>query len=295
MDTVLRGIDCAACYIDDVIIFGKDARRHMEDVERVLGAIMEAGLTCHPNKCEFGKQTVRYLGFEVSENTLLIQEAKVAILDKVAVPTDRNRLRAVLGFLNYYRKFVPKFSKRVAPLNQLLRESTAWKWGADEVRALKELLRAVKTEPVLVLPKRDQPFVPYTNWSSLGIEAILCQDTEQGERVVAFAIRSCSPIEVNNNSYEGEGLAAIWAVNHFRVYLQGNPFTLVTDHQPLTWLMTNQTLTGRNARWTMQLQEYDFKIRHRPGKTLQHVDGLSRNPPPVEDESGVRGPLVIPN
>ncbi|CAI5468770.1 unnamed protein product [Closterium sp. Yama58-4] len=245
MDTILRGIECAACYIDDVIIFSKDAESHVADVE---------------------------------------QEAKVAILDKVAAPTDRSRLRAVLGFLSYYRKFVPNFSRRAAPLNHLLRESTAWKWGEEEQRAFKDLLRAVKTGPVLVLPRRDQPFVLYTDWSSLGIGAVLCQETEQGERVVAFASRSCSPTEANYSSYEGEGLAAVWAVNHFRVYLQGTPFTLVTDHQPLTWLMTNQTLTGRNARWTMQLHDYDFKIRHRPGKTLQHVDGLSRNPPPAGDE-----------
>ncbi|CAI7750141.1 unnamed protein product [Closterium sp. NIES-54] len=65
------------------------------------------------------------------------------------------------------------------------------------------------------------------------------------------------------------------------VYLQGRPFTLVTDHQPLTWLMTNQSLTGRNARWAMWLQEYDFVIKHRPGKNMQHVDGLPRNPAPA--------------
>ncbi|CAI5495477.1 unnamed protein product [Closterium sp. Naga37s-1] len=285
MDTILRGIDCAACYIDDVVIFSKDAASHVADVERVLGAIMNAGLTCHPNKCEFGEETVKYLGFEVSDGTLSIQEAKVAVLDKVAVPTDRSRLRAILGFLNYYRRFVPNFSKRASLLNQLLKESNAWKWGEQEDAALQDLLGAVKTGPVLVLPRRDQPFVLYTDWSSLGMGAVLCQETERGERVVAFASRSCSPTEANYSSYEGEGPAAVWAVDHFRVYLHGSPFTLVTDHQPLTWLMTNHTLTGRNARWAMRLQEYEFKIRHRPGKTLQHMDGLSRNPPPPEEGS----------
>ncbi|CAI7731685.1 unnamed protein product [Closterium sp. NIES-53] len=275
MDTILRGIDCAAYNIDDVVIFSRDGTSHVADVERVLGAIMGAGLTCHPNKCKFGEGTVKYLGFEVSEGTLSIQEAKVAILDKVAIPTNRSRLRAILGFLNYYRKFMPNFSKRASVLNQLLRESNAWKWGAQEDAALKDLLGAVTTGPVLVLPRRNQPFVLYTDWSSLGIGAVPCQETEREERVVAFASKSCSPTEANYSSYEGEGLAALWAVNQFRVYLQKSPFTLVTDHQPLTWLMKNQTLTGRNARWTMRLQEYDFKIRHRPRKTLQHVEGTT--------------------
>ncbi|CAI6004936.1 unnamed protein product [Closterium sp. NIES-64] len=106
---------------------------------------------------------------------------------------------------------------------------------------------AVKNGAVLQLPRADLPFVLYTDWSSTGMGAILSQQ-EGGEKVVAFASRSCNPAEANYSSYEGEGVAAVWAVGHFRVYLQGRPFTLVTDHQPLLWLMQNQSLTGRNAR-----------------------------------------------
>ncbi|CAI7868407.1 unnamed protein product [Closterium sp. NIES-54] len=126
------------------------------------------------------------------------------------------------------------------------------------------------------LSVNPDPFVLYTDWSSTGMGAILGQEREGQEIVVAFSSRSFNPTEANYCSYEGEGLAAVWGVTHFRVYLQGRPFTLVTDHQPLTWLMTNQTLTCRNARWAMRLQEYEFTIRHRPGKMLQHVDGLEK-------------------
>ncbi|GJP77682.1 hypothetical protein CLOP_g8039 [Closterium sp. NIES-67] len=115
-----------------------------------------------------------------------------------------------------------------------------------------------------------------------GMGAVLSQNGEAGERVVAFASRCCNPTEANYSSYEGEGLVAVWAVHHFRAYLQGRPFKLVTDHKPLTWLMTNQTLSGRKARWAMRLQECKFTIQHRSGSTLQHADGLSRSPLPAE-------------
>ncbi|CAI7732521.1 unnamed protein product [Closterium sp. NIES-53] len=143
-------------------------------------------------------------------------------------------------------------------------------------------MTAVKTATVLKLPAADHPFTLYTDWSSQGMGGILCQEVEGEDKVVAYASRSCKSAEAQYNSYIGKGLAAVWAVGHFRVYLQGREFTLVMDHQPLTWLMTTPGLTGRNARWEMKLQEYDFKMKHRPGKTLQHVDGLSRNPPPSE-------------
>ncbi|CAI7733968.1 unnamed protein product [Closterium sp. NIES-54] len=284
MDAVLRDIEHAACYIDDVVVFSLTEQQHLEDVERTLSAIEGAGLTCHPNKFRWGEQTMQYLGYEVTGGQIGIQQAKVQVLDRLREPRDKSGLRAVLGFLSYYRRSVPNFSKRATVLNGMLREDKAWEWGEKQREALQDLMTAVKMATVLQLPAADQPFILYTDWSSQGMGAILCQEVEGVEKVVAYASRSCNPAEAQYSSYIGEGLAAVWAVGHFRVYLQGREFTLVTDHQPLTWLMTTPGLTSRNARWAVKLQEYDFKIRHRPGKTLQHVDDLSRNPPPLETE-----------
>ena len=96
--------------------------------------------------------------------------------------------------------------------------------------------------------------------------------------MIAFTSHCCNEYEKNSSSYEGEGAAAVWGVQHFRAYLQGKKFILVTDHQPLRWLTENKELRGKYARWAMILQEYDFEVIHRPGKTQQNADGLSRNP-----------------
>ncbi|CAI7834229.1 unnamed protein product [Closterium sp. NIES-53] len=282
MDQVLREVQNDACYIDDVIVFSTDSQSHVKDVEAALSAIQSAGLTCHPRNCKFGQMMVEYLGFEVEGGKIRIQKAKVEVLDRVATPKDKTTLRALLGFLNYYRKFVPNFSSRASALNQLLREDRPWEWGPEQERAVQDLMGAVKNRAVQELPTADLPFTLYTNWSSAGMGAVLAQMKGGMEKVVAFASRSCNVAEANYSSYEGEGLAVVWAVKHFWVYLQGRKFTLVTDHQPLLWLMQTSDLTGRNARWAMKMQEYDFEIKHRPGKTMQHVDGLSRNPPKVQ-------------
>ncbi|CAI7899682.1 unnamed protein product [Closterium sp. NIES-53] len=226
MDTVLREVKGAAYYIDDVIIFSPDSERHVEDIEATLTAIQAAGLTCHPGKCRFGHSSVAYLGFEVAGGELSIQKAKVEVLDRVGRPRDMSGLRALLGFLNYYRKFIPDFSKRAAPLNKLLREDQKWQWEEPQEEALKGLMEAVKSGAVLKLPNGKAPFVLYTDWSSVGMGAMLSQLEEGQEKVVAFASRTCNPAEANYSSYEGEGLAAVWAVGHFRVYLQGRHFTL---------------------------------------------------------------------
>jgi hypothetical protein len=108
------------------------------------------------------------------------------------------------------------------------------------------------------------------------------------EYVVAYASRSNNTTEANFSSYEGEALAAVWAILHFHPYLYGHRFTLVTNHQPLRWFMKSDKLIGKLVMWVLLLQEYDFEV-HRVGITDLDADGLSRNPNPSdEDLTGAR-------
>ncbi|CAI7821862.1 unnamed protein product [Closterium sp. NIES-53] len=156
-DQVLHGIPAAACYIDDVLVFSKSDMQHVEDLRRTLEAIAATGLTCHPEKCKIARRTVAYLGFEVKGGRLGIQEAKVKVLDKLAPSKDKSGLRALLGFLNYYRKFVPNFSRRANLLNQLLREGKRWEWGKEEEAARQDLLEAVRAGTLLQISRADAP------------------------------------------------------------------------------------------------------------------------------------------
>jgi len=91
----------------------------------------------------------------------------------------------------------------------------------------------------------------------------------------------------------------LYGLIHFRPYLYGTNFILYTEHQPIKWLMTNDKLTGKLARWAFILQEYEFKVIHRPGITHQNADTMSRRPLiTFEDFSGTRQDfdqiLIIP-
>ncbi|GJP78256.1 hypothetical protein CLOP_g8581 [Closterium sp. NIES-67] len=180
MDQVLKTVPSAACYIDDVVIYSKTEEEHAEHLRATLDAIAAVGLTCHPEKCKIARRTITYLGFEVRGGKMGIQEAKVAVLDKLGALKDKGALRALLGFLNYYRRFIPNFSKRAHRLNQLLREGQAWKWGPEEEQARRDLLEAIKAGTVLQLPRRNLPFTLYTDWSSMGMGAVLCHKVQHG-------------------------------------------------------------------------------------------------------------------
>jgi hypothetical protein len=147
---------------------------------------------------------------------------------------------------------------------------------------LKERLASA---PILRRPIVGRTYQLHTDWSALGIGAVLTQM----EFVIAYASRSNNNAEVQYSSYQGECLAFIWAIAHLRCYLYGNEFLLVIGHQPLKWLMESDKLPGKLMRWALMLMEYNFKVVHRAGLVNMDADGLSRNPVPSQaDATGSR-------
>jgi hypothetical protein len=95
--------------------------------------------------------------------------------------------------------------------------------------------------------------------------------------------------KVNYGSYAGECLAAVWAVRYFRVYLYGAHFILYTDHRPLEWLMTSQSLTRMHVRWALIMSEFDFEVKYRKGLVNMNANGLSQSPQlETEDNTDIR-------
>ncbi len=133
--------------------------------------------------------------------------------------------------------------------------------------------------PILRRPIRGRPFHVHIDWSMWGFGTVLTQCDDEGkEFVVAYASCSNNAAESHYSSYEGECLATVWVVTHFMCYLFGTQFTLVTDHQPLKWLMEFDKLIGKLARWALISHEYDFQVVHKPRVANLDVDGLNQNP-----------------
>ncbi len=158
----------------------------------------------------------------------------------------------------------------------MLKDDVVWTWSKDAQEAFDALKEKLSELPIMRRPDFSKVFILHIDWSALGIGVILGQLDEEGkEYVIAYASRNNNKAESNYFSYEGECLAIIWAVIHFRPYLYGTNFTLYTDHKPIKWLMTNDKLIGKLARWALMFQEYEFKLIHRSGITHQNADTMS--------------------
>ncbi|GFX31022.1 retrovirus-related Pol polyprotein from transposon 17.6 [Trichonephila clavipes] len=139
---------------------------------------------------------------------------------------------------------------------------------------------ALTSSPILIYPQPDKPFILDTDASNESVGAVLSQEIDGQERVVAYWSKCLSKPERNYCVTRKELLAIVKAIEHFHHYLYGQKFLLRTDHASLTWLMNFRNTEGQVARWIQRLNEYYFDIRHRKGSSHGNADALSRRPCP---------------
>jgi len=119
-------------------------------------------------------------------------------------------------------------------------------------------------------------FLITTDASDYVIGAVLSQRPVGQDRSIANVNRILNKAEQNYNTTEKELLAIVWAVKHFRSYVYGTKFLIITDHKPLIWLFSVNDPGSRLIRWRLKLKEYDYEIIYRAGNT--NADALSWNP-----------------
>jgi hypothetical protein len=187
-------------------------------------------------------------------------------------------VRSFTSAVGYYRDYIQNFALITAPMAQLLKKNVKWLWSEECQKAFEELKQRITSEPILRLPNFSLPFILTTDWSKVAIGAVLSQvDPETGfDHPISFKSRLLSSAERNYSPTEGECLALVWAIQKFRVFLDGRHFTVYTDHQALQWLDTKRHQNSKLERWALKLQEFDFTIKYKKGEENLVADCLSR-------------------
>jgi hypothetical protein len=289
MDEVLRELrEVARAFMYDTIVHIKGFQAHLAALRVVFEKLQLYNIKVHPKKICILFPEIAFLGHMVNPIGLKPHEVKVAAIMRIPYPTSVT----ALGIINYYRKFLKGCSMIARLLNDLLRKDVDFpaELLTEHKAAIDKLKEMMCSAPLLVRPDPSREFELHTDRSAAGCGAILQQRGDAGEeQVISYASRSNNKPESNYSSYAGECLAAVWGVRYHRVYVYGRRILLYTDHRPLEWLMTSQTLTGMHARWALTLQEFDFEVKYRKGLVNMNADGLSRNPQPeTEDLTGAR-------
>ena len=282
-------------FLDDILIYSETFEEHIRRIEAVFSRLKEHGLKLKPSKCEFFKSSVTYLGHVVSERGVETDPEKIRALSEWPEPHNIKTLRSFLGFTGYYRRYIKDYARIVKPLNDLLvghptnkhavpsskkkKVSTPWQWGEIQQHAFDLLKLKLSSPPILAYADFTKPFIVHTDASTEGLGAVLYQEQNGVERVIAYASRGLRKSEKHYPAHKLEFLCLKWAVTEkFHDYLYGNQFSVLTDNNPLTYVLSSAKLDATGHRWLAALNTYNFTLKYKSGKSNSDADGLSRRP-----------------
>lgn len=268
-------------YLDDVIIVSENFESHMKMLNEVYKRLKNANLTVNRKKCEFCRDSLKYLGFIIDKTGLKTDPEKVECMVNYPIPKNTTQVKRFLGMCSWYRRFIKNFATVVEPINALLRgrkkgQGIAWSEEADV--AFNKIKTALVSSPVLASPDFTKEFTIQCDASDVGIGAVLTQEINGEEHVIGYASRPLSNSERKYSATQKECLALVFAVEKFRMYIEGVRFKVIVDHYSLLWLRRLKDPIGMLSRWALKLDQYDMELIHRKGKLHVVPDALSRIP-----------------
>ena len=280
MNLVLRGLtwNSALVYLDDVIVFGKDFKSSLHNLEEVLLRMRTHNLKLKPKKCTLFGTEVIFLGRHVSQDGVSVTDDHVKSVLNWPKPQDGREASKFLGFINYHREFIPGLAGIAKPLYELTKPKSDFTWTEECEQAFQELKQTITTTPVLAFPNATDTFVLDTDASDFSIGAALYQLQEGQAKPIAFSSLLLTPEQKRYCTTRKELLAIVMFTRQFRHYLLGQKFIVRTDHSSLAWLFRFKEPTGQLGRWLEELSQYHLTIQHRSGVRHSNADGLSRIP-----------------
>ena len=278
MRMLLDGLSNVIWFFDDILAHTESWEDHPKVLESVFERIMQHGLTARPSKMSLGFPEIEFLGHVVGRGSQKPEQGKVEKIMKMEAPKTKKQVKALLGLMGYYRKFIPNFAHVSTPLTNLLKKGEPNKviWSQECEDSLNKIKTIFSSKPILILPNLEKPFVLRTDASNVGIGAVLMQRKDDLLMPCVYASRKLMERETRYSTVERECLAIVFAVKKFAKYLLMSHFQIQTDHKPLQYLHKGKANNSRLMRWALSLQMYNFSIIAIPGEENHQADVLSR-------------------
>ena len=296
------------CYLDDLLVFAATEEEALERLEVVFQRLRLHNLKLSPKKCHLLRSSVKFLGHIIDGNGVAVDPAKIEVISKMSkadlmeddgcTPSVK-RIKSFLGMVFYYQHFIPNCSSIAKSLFALtagqkkrgkvrtssnggsFRKLRPSDWTNECDVALSNLKDSLLNCVVLSHPDFSQPLLLSIDASLDGLGAVLSQIPagETKARPIAFASKTLSSSQRKYPAHRLEFLALKWSVcEKFSHWLRGHSFTVWTDNNPLTYIMTKPKLDACEQRWVSKLAPYTFDLRHIPGTKNVVADALSRDP-----------------
>ena len=263
-------------FIDDILVFSKSVKSHLSDIKEVLESLRNGNLSVKLEKCSFFQSQVEYLGHRISgEGIACVNNGK---LETMSRPNNVKELQRFLGVANFFRKFIPVFSRVAYPLYQLLRKDKEFIWDEACESAFIKLKGCLLSDVVLAHPNYTKDFHLFTDASNCGLGACLMQVDDEGQlKPLMYFSKSLNSAQKRYSTTKKEFLAIYEALREFRFIVLGYNCTVYTDHRPLSYLFKRKLPSDcAMARWSIEIDSFNVDVKYFEGKRNVVADFLSR-------------------
>lgn len=285
IEEVLKDLEGVKVYIDDILVMAEDDEILEQRLKAVKNRLKENNFQLNTDKEVVGESKVEFLGFMLSGEGVSITRSRVRAITSMKPPGNFSELKSFLGKVNFLNSFIPRLADISRPLWAAAAHKGSFVWGAEQQNAFTRVKEEIKDSAQRFHFDSSDPTYLVTDASPHAIAAILFQihtdpSGKKAIRIVEYASRLLNKTQQKYPQFQKELLGIITATKHFRNYLRTTKFTIFTDLKTADTII-NKGICGhkreinRHDKWVLELSEYDYKIKHLPGK-LNVVDALSR-------------------
>ncbi|KAK2578442.1 hypothetical protein KPH14_001059 [Odynerus spinipes] len=284
IENILKGIPGVTVFLDDIKITGTNDTEHLQRLELVFKKLHDYNIKINLEKSTFFTDQIEYCGYVIDKNGIHKDRKKIEAIEKMPTPRNVSEVRAFIGFVNYYGRFIRNLSSILYPLNKLLHKDFKFIWSRECELAFKNAKRAFQSDEVLAHYDPKLPLILATDASSYGVGAVLSHVYPDGsEKAIQYASSTLSETQKKYAQIDKEAYSIIFGIKKFHQYLYGNKFTLYTDHRPLVHILAPSKSLPLYSAMRMQhyalfLRGFNYTIKYKNTKLHSNADCLSRLP-----------------
>jgi hypothetical protein len=268
---------CIAIF-DNILMCGHDYEDLYLKVELILQVCLKHNIVLKFSKSFIGMDHDNFFGYVVKHQSYELSAERKASIAAMPFPINQKTMQRFMGSALFFKSFVPDYSNATALLNDMTKVGFPWHspdtWKHNYKQLFEDFKALLQQSMALNYPDYSLPWILRTDASHYGVAAALFQLKDSVLLPIAFVSQKFSDVARRWDTIEKEGYGCYFGVHKLSYYLRCKPFILETDHNNLVWM--EASLVPKIIRWRIYLQDFDFTLRHIPGKLNVVADYLSR-------------------
>ena len=276
INNILKGCNFAMGYLDDIIIYSRTEKEHLEHLEEIFSRLRAAGLKLKLEKCSFFKRHIEYLGHLISADGIQPLPEKLESIAKMPAPRNPKEVKQFLGLVGYYRKFVPRFADITRVLTHLTKKDVEFKWTPECENCFQILKEFLQKAPILKYPDPQANYTLYTDASKYAYAGVLTQHTDGTNHPITYVSGLFHGSQLNWATLTKEAYAIYMPVKKLSFYIDTAKITVKSDHLSLKKFLEKNTLNSKVNNWAVELESQDITFEYIPGIHNNLADILSR-------------------